>query len=113
MWSSSTNACLTNSIRGEERETMMSRIDFEDFLSVCTATIVEDLAECSPRIWRQDGAARDLSFLCSVFRDWLFDSHPDSGVSSDELKDRAALVGVGLRLVMRQAFLATDRNNEK
>ncbi len=92
---------------------MMSRSDFEGFLSIFTDTVVEGLAECSPSIWAKRGVARDLSFLASVINDYLLDSHPDAGVSPNDLRDRAFLVGVGLRLVMRQAFLAAVSNNEK
>ena len=92
---------------------MMSRSDFEGILSDCTDAVVKELAECSPSIWGQEGVARDLSFLGSVINTYLFDGHPDSGVSPGELKERAFLVGVGLRLVMRQAFLAAESNNKK
>ncbi len=92
---------------------MMSRSDFEGILSDCTDAVVKELAECSPSIWGQEGVARDLSFLASVINDYLLDSHPDAGVSPNDLRDRAFLVGVGLRLVMRQAFLAAESKNKK
>jgi hypothetical protein len=92
---------------------MMSRSDFEGFLSIFTDTVVEGLAECSPSIWAKRGVARDLSFLASVINDYLLDSHPDSAVPPSDLKERAFMVGVGLRLVMRQAFLAAESKNKK
>lgn len=92
---------------------MMRQFNLEYFLSVYIDAAVEKLEECWPSINEGDDVARDLRFLSIVINDYLLDSHPDSAVPPSDLKQRAFMVGVGLRLVMRQAFLAAESKNEK